>query len=64
MQARDMRPWMVKDPHWTPGYVEPPEQEMPVRIPSDGLCLLLSAAAFGGCSAFVDICFDVEPLEH
>jgi hypothetical protein len=55
---------MVKDPHWTPGYVEPPEQEMPVRIPSDGLCLLLSAAAFGGCSAFVDICFDVEPLEH
>jgi hypothetical protein len=24
----------------------------------------LSAAAFGGCSAFVDICFDVEPLEH
>jgi len=35
-----------------------------VRMPTEGLGVLLSAAAFGGCSAFMDICFDVESAER
>lgn len=40
-----------------------PEARRAVRISRDGLGVLLSAAAFGGCSAFVDVCFDVDSLE-
>jgi len=64
MQGRDMRPWLVKDPHWTPGYVPQPEEKTPTRMPLEALGKLLDAAAFGGSSAFASICFDVDPLEH
>ena len=64
MKSTDMRTWMVRDPQWTPGYAAPPEDRTPVRMPNEGLAVLLSAAAFGGCSAFVDICFDVDTPEH
>ena len=40
-----------------------PVDERSARLVAGGV-VLLSAAAFGGCSAFVDICFDVNPLEH
>jgi hypothetical protein len=33
-------------------------------MPTEGLGMLLSAAAFGGSSAFVDICFDVDSPER
>jgi hypothetical protein len=35
-----------------------------VRMPTEGLSVLLSAAAFGGCSSFIDICFDVDSQER
>jgi hypothetical protein len=38
--------------------------EAAVRIPTEGFAVLLSAAAFGGCSAFMDICFDVDSAER
>jgi len=64
MHGRDMRPWLVKDPHWTPVYVPQPQEKMPARISLDALEHLLDAAAFGGSSAFADICFDVDSRER
>jgi len=62
--ARDMRAWMVKDPYWTPGYVPRAEEKTPARMPLEALGNLLDAAAFGGDSAFVGVCFDLEQPDH
>ena len=64
MQARDMRTWMVKDPHWTTGYVPQPEEKTPARMSLHALERLLDAAAIGGTSAFADVFFDVDSRER
>jgi len=58
MQARDMRPWLVKDPHWTPAYVAEPGEKTPARMSLDALKNLLRS--LGGNSAFAGIFGDVD----
>ena len=61
MKTPDLRPFVVQDPNWTPGYVPPPVEQAPcARMTLDGLKRLLDAAASSGDSAFVGLCFELE----
>ena len=78
MQPRDMRPFVLEDPYWNPGYArvkhQEPTAQVPqataqapqatARVPRNGLEQILSSAAFAGDSAFIGICFDFDPLGH
>jgi hypothetical protein len=55
-----MRPWLVKDPRWTPAYVAEPDENTPTRMSLDALKNLLRAVALGGGSAFAGIFGDVD----
>jgi hypothetical protein len=59
-----MRPWLVKDPHWTPAYVAEPGEKTPTRRSLDALKNLLRAAASGASSAFAGIFGDVGSRER
>ena len=59
MKPRDLRPWYVNDPVWTPGYVAQPEETLPREVPLEGFEQLLESAAFAGDSAFIGVCFEI-----
>ena len=61
MKARDLRPFVVQDPHWTPGYVTPADEPVvPTAVTLQGFEGLLNAAASTGDSAFIGVCFDLD----
>jgi hypothetical protein len=59
-----MRPWLVKDPNWTPGYVPEADESMAAPMTRDALGRLLDSAAASGDSAFIGICFDINDHRH
>ena len=59
MKRRDMRPWFVNDPTYTPGYVPHPEEDVAAPMKRDGFGQLLDSAALSGDSAFIGVCFDL-----
>jgi hypothetical protein len=59
MKAKDLRPWVVNDPTWTPGYVAPSGESIANDVPPGGFEQLLDSAAAAGDSAFIGVCFDI-----
>jgi|KBSMisStandDraft_5_1062788.scaffolds.fasta_scaffold357068_2 hypothetical protein len=61
MQAQDMRTWLPQSPYDRSSFQV--ENEIPSEVSPRALRRLLDCAAFSGCSAFLDECFDFD-VEH
>ena len=61
MQAQDMRTWLPQSPYDRSSFQV--ENEIPSKVSQQALRRLLDSAAFSGCSAFLDECFDFD-VEH
>jgi len=59
MKPNDMRPFVIRDAYWNPGYVPVEQDEPAAPMPLASLEQLLDSAAFAGDSAYIGLCFDI-----
>ena len=60
MSSQDLRPFVVEDPYWNPGYAPAQPAADAAQVPREGFELLLDSAAISGDSAFIGVCFDLD----
>ena len=61
VKAQDLRPFVIEDSYWNPGYAPAKlAEDAPALVPREGFELMLDSAAISGDSAFIGVCFDLD----